>query len=182
MSSRPVIAVRDDVARSELIDGLVDEVARRMAGGPPLRSAAALAAVPGIERTGVAARLALAGHVTRQVERATFSIARDYSAVVEERLRDSAGPWPAPAVAVASDLSALEPAGRPPPDDGGTTTWIVPGPGGHVRHIIAMRFATLEAAGRLPAELADPAALKRCWVYGFYVACCEECPSAGDLT
>lgn len=172
--------MRDDVARATLIDGLVDEVARGMAGGPPLRSAAALAAVPGGELTGVASRLALSGHVTRQVERATFSVARAFSPVVEERLREAALPWPAVAVAVAAELAELEPAGRPAPDDGSTTTWVVPGPGGHVRHIIAMRFATLEAAGRLPAELADPAVLKRCWVYGFYVACCEECPSAGD--
>lgn len=173
------MAVRDDVARTTLIDGLIDAVARGMAGGPPLRSAAALAVVPGAERTEVAARLALAGHVTRQVERETFSVARAFSPVVEERLRSTGGERPAPAITVAAELAALEPAGRPAPDDEGVTTWIVPGPGGHVRHIIAMRFATLEAAGSLPAELADPTALKRCWVYGFYVACCEECPSAG---
>ncbi|HEV3376582.1 MAG TPA: hypothetical protein VG126_04820, partial [Thermoleophilaceae bacterium] len=65
--------------------------------------------------------------------------------------------------AVARELAAQEPLERPDPSDAGAVTWRVPGPGGHVRHYVARR---LIGPG-------DPG-LKRDFVYGFVVRCCEE--------
>lgn len=150
MSERPsLISVRTDVAKELLIDGLFDAAAERAGhalGRRPER-ALARAADP---------QLAWLGYATRAVELERFPVA------------DAPMPWLGELLAgagvaeVCERLAAAEPLAKPPPDDG-VASWRVPGPGGHVRHFLAVR-----AVGARPPEL------KRAWLFGFFVHCCEE--------
>jgi len=70
--------------------------------------------------------------------------------------------------AVADDLAAREPLGRP--DPGEAPSWDVPGPGGHVRHYLAMRAVAAAGVGDDDAALAA----KRAWMRGFFRRCCDE--------
>jgi hypothetical protein len=64
-------------------------------------------------------------------------------------------------------------------------TWRIPGPGGHVRHYIALAAiddlvaSTDATSGTAPA---DPTRLKRCWLYGFFLRDCEEAQTDPPLT
>jgi hypothetical protein len=64
-----------------------------------------------------------------------------------------------------ADLAAREPLERPEP--GESPSWLIPGPGGHVRHYLALR--ALEDVPRI-----DPLAGKRAWMTGFFRHCAEE--------
>lgn len=94
------------------------------------------------------------GYHVRAVERERFARAREPA------------PWPAGTDPAA--LAAQEPETRPEP--GEAPSWLVPGPGGHVRHYLALR--ALEDLGAIP----DAAVLehKRAWMAGFFRHCCEE--------
>jgi hypothetical protein len=63
-------------------------------------------------------------------------------------------------------LAQAEPADRPDPDDPNAVSWQIPGPGGHVRHYVALRCA------------AEPA-LKAAWMYGFLLAEAHRLDGAG---
>jgi hypothetical protein len=55
-------------------------------------------------------------------------------------------------------------------------TWRIPGPGGHVRHYVALE-AIEWLAGETAVDIGDGGAgaeLKRCWLYGFFLRACEE--------
>jgi hypothetical protein len=74
------------------------------------------------------------------------------------------------------ELAAEEPDGKPDPGQG---SWRVPGPGGHVRHYLALATADELQHGRGNGEPAITRELsageaKRCFLYGFYVRCCDE--------
>ena len=114
-----------------------------------------------------AAALARRGYLARIAETELFEAAQRAPTGLADRLR-AAG---ADVAAVARELARAEPAGRPHPDDERSFAWRVPGPGGHVRHYLAM--GAIRKTGELPAG--DTSGdLKRCWLYGFYVRCCEE--------
>ena len=68
---------------------------------------------------------------------------------------------------LAGELADAEPTGRPDPSDG-APSWNVPGPGGHVRHYVAMQAHAKRSPG------SDPAGSKRAFMYGFFLRCCEE--------
>jgi hypothetical protein len=96
-----------------------------------------------------------------------------------ERLRARCCPH-GEALAAAAELSAelarAEPEGKPDVADAGAMTWRIPGPGGHVRHLVAL--ATID---RLLAELPDPdrpalerEQLRRLWLHGFFLRCSDE--------
>jgi hypothetical protein len=104
---------------------------------------------------------AVGWHV-RDLERRRFARAREPMPWLAELLA-------AEGLDVAARLAAEEPAGRPEP--GEAPSWRVPGPGGHVRHYLALR-AVDEALHRDPE--ADRVALKRAWMTGFFTRCCEE--------
>lgn len=147
-----LISVRADVAATLLIDGLFEETVRR-AGGP---LPDALEAVLG--RAGDL-RLARLGYWARVVERERFAPAREPAPWLTERLLEE----PDDAIArVSAALAEAEPLGKPSPSDQ-PASWRVPGPGGHVRHFMALR-----AVG------AGPARDKRSWMFGFFARCCEE--------
>jgi hypothetical protein len=97
------------------------------------------------------------GYLTRVVETELFEAARAPMPWLAEL---SAGRGPAD---VAEELAAAEPLGAPDPADPSAATWRVPGPGGHVRHLVAML-----ALGERGQEA------KREWLRGFFRRCCEE--------
>ena len=80
-------------------------------------------------------------------------------------------PWPHAVAELAARLADREPPERPEPGNADAVTWRIPGPGGHVRHYVAMALA---------GDDPDPA-LKRDVVFGFVVRCCEEAIANPDL-
>lgn len=183
MTRPPVISVRTDVVQRFLVEGLLDAALARMedelapeVGATLDRALEALAGAydvePSDEAGSAAGRLARAGYATRLIERERFEPAREPAAWLEELLRTRfarpGSDWPATVAAVSGELARREPAAKPRPDDPDAATWRVPGPGGHVRHLLA-----LGAAGRLAPD-GDTAELKRCWTYGLLVRACEE--------
>ena len=113
--------------------------------------------------------LAVLGYCARMAETELFEPARAATPGLAEQL-EKLGPaddWRDAAFELSRQLAATEPADRPDPNDD-LASWRVPGPGGHVRHYLAM----LAAARRAPG--ADSAECKRAFMYGFFVRCCEE--------
>jgi hypothetical protein len=154
VNAHRLMSVRADLVKETLVQTICDRVRERSAGEPPLP--ALLDGEPDLARMGYLARL---------VEAELFEPARSpmpgLADMLEERL--AGGPnLPAAVEAVARDLASREPLDRPEPSDADAVTWRVPGPGGHVRHYVALRLA----AGRTQ--------LKREFVFGFVIRCCEE--------
>ena len=147
-----LISVRTDVAAALLIDGLFEEAQRRLSEPPEEAVERMLDDAPDPR----AARL---GYLARRIEYESFPPAREPAQWLIERLRAQ----PDDSVAVVSAaLAEEEPLGKPAPAEG-TPSWRIPGPGGHVRHFLAMR-----AVGDGPLET------KRSWLFGFFLRCCEE--------
>lgn len=94
-----------------------------------------------------------AGYLARLVETELFAAARSPLPGLTDDSRE--------AEVIARELASREPLDRPAPDDPDAVSWRVPGPGGHVRHYVAVRLL-----GR--------AELKRDFMYGFLMRCCEE--------
>jgi hypothetical protein len=115
--------------------------------------------------------LARLGRETRGAELDRFAVARDRPG--EDLVASlTAGDLPH-AAGVCVELARAEPAARPEPADPNSVSWQIPGPGGHVRHYVALRcVGALPAAANVvrAAGVADPAELKRAWLYGFLVA------------
>lgn len=147
-----LISVRSDVAASLLIDGLFEEAVSRL-DDPVDHGVLRLLASAANPR---AARL---GYLGRLIETERFEPAREPMPWLTERLEGQ----PADAAGVVSAaLVEEEPLGKPSPADE-APSWRVPGPGGHVRHFLAVR-----AAGDGAPEN------KRSWLLGFFTRCCEE--------
>jgi hypothetical protein len=135
-----LISVRTEVVLETLVGSIADAVAARVEAPLEPRVEAALAATPD-------PRLARMGYLARAVEVERFDRAR------------APMPWlEGVGYAAAAELAAAEPAERPDPGDERAPSWKVPGPGGHVRHYLALR-----AGGD-----------KRVWLTGFLVHCIGE--------
>jgi uncharacterized protein with von Willebrand factor type A (vWA) domain len=132
----------------QVVDRLLADVEARFPGEVP-------------DAVAAAGDIARRGYLWRLAEVSAFSAARGDVPRILARLQAGES-----VESLARELAEAEPLARPAPDDEGATTWHVPGPGGHVRHYGSL--ASIEAAG-----LAD-GALKREWLYGFFVRCCEE--------
>jgi hypothetical protein len=144
---------------------LSPEAARVLEGGPEPR------------------RLARIGYACRIAETELFEPARapmpGLEGKLEKSLTDGVERQEA-VVAACQELAADEPDDKPDPGQG---SWRVPGPGGHVRHFLALAAAD-ELAHRgsngeppISRELSSGEA-KRCFLYGFYARCCEETAGA----
>ena len=144
-----LISVRTRVVQETLVGAIAEEAARRIEEPLGAETEAALALAGEEPRR----RLARAGYHARAVELERFAPAR------------AEIPWLDRADI--SELAAAEPAGRPDPGDERAVTWRIPGPGGHVRHYVAL-CAAAERPDLAPAEA------KRAWVLGFLVRCCEQ--------
>lgn len=134
------------------------------------------AASPEPECSAIVAR---AGYLARVVERELFEPARAPMPGLAENLRkrlEEGSPWQEASTAVARELASGEPLERPAPDDPVAVSWRVPGPGGHVRHYVAQCLIAerLPIGHCRPTDEAGQAALKRDFMYGFMLRCCEE--------
>ena len=159
-----LISVRTQVVLETLVGSMAEAVERRL--DEPLDPAveAALAA------TKRDPRLARMGYLARAVEVERFDRARQAMPWLAELFlgrRIDGTAWSDAAAPVATELAGAEPSGRPEPGDERAVSWKVPGPGGHVRHYLAVRCAE-EAGAR-----ADDAA-KHSWMAGFLVHCLRE--------
>lgn len=107
------------------------------------------------------------GYACRELEVEMFEPARRRS----EWLEDLRGGDP---LELAVELARSEPEQRP--DPGQAPSWRVPGPGGHVRHYLALDGAAqLIASTTFPRPGSDaPARLKPCWMLGFFLRCTDE--------
>jgi hypothetical protein len=154
-----LITVRTEVVMEVLVVSMARAVAERMGEPVPDDVEAELAAADTVLEqaragAGAAATLARAGWHARAVELERFARARESLPLLQSD---------ATVMEQLVGLARREPLERPAPDDDRAITWRIPGPGGHVRHYLALR--AIEDAG-----LTGPAALKRCWVLGFLVA------------
>lgn len=151
-----LISVRSDVAASLLIDGLFDEAVGRLGDELAVSTGISLA-------RSADTRVARLGYHARIIELERFEVARTPSPWLIEHLvdgfEDSIGE-------ISMSLASAEPLGKSAPADG-SPAWRIPGPGGHVRHFLALR-----AIGAGPPEL------KRDWMFGFMLRCCEDAADA----
>lgn len=190
-----LMSVRTDLVREHLVGQLRAAVADRLPGEIPdsvtVEIDGAFDAVLGAERAAtapsenarIAGDLARAGYVTRVVEAEMFEPARRVPSwltdMLRSRLVSGDDARATAAAALSRELARAEPDGRPDPSEE-HASWRVPGPGGHVRHYLA-----IEAAGeccrkdprgepRLPERIYTAGELKRCWLFGFFLRCCQE--------
>ena len=169
-AERPnVMAVKVELVKEFLLDRIRERVLERVDEVESSDTREALARVSELLGGAVPARLAREGYLTRVVEVEMFEPARRPIPWLAERVQ-MAGPRGL--ADVAAELAREEPEAKPPPGPDAPASWRIPGPGGHVRHFLA-----LMSAAALPAEArgaVDEVVLKRAWMFGFYVRCCEE--------
>jgi hypothetical protein len=123
-------------------------------------------------------RLARLGYASRVAETEMFEPARKPMPWLSERVNTGES-----IAEICQELAAEEPDEKPDPGEG---SWRVPGPGGHVRHFLALaaadELANSDTNGdpSVTRELAAGEA-KRCFLFGFYFRCCEEAvgPTSG---
>ena len=189
LADRPeLMAVRTELIREYLLDRIFDAVVERAPGDVSEPAADALQvagrAVLGEEggsplEAATASELARRGYLTRVIETEFFERAQQPTPGLRERLSKAGEGGAAAMAAVSGGLARREPGDKPDPRAPDWTSWRVPGPGGHVRHYLAlMTVSSLfprDADGRRPVPVSlGEDDLKRCWLYGFYVRCCEE--------
>lgn len=126
----------------------------------------------------LARSLARAGHAAREAELELFEPAREpmpwLALKISERVEAGREPETARREACV-ELALSEPEERPSPDSG-AASWRIPGPGAHVRHLVALETADelIGAGGRAPTGLERRRDVKRCWLYGLLVRCAEQ--------
>lgn len=173
MSRLNLMSVNTGLVLETLVGSICAEVAKLVSEERVLHPALATGVVPSF---GADADLAGAsadrGYLARVVELDLFEPARAPTPglrgavdilVAEESELDEALASHSLSVAVSEPLS------RPSPEEG-AFAWQVPGPGGHVRHYVALQAI----AELLPEPSNGIGELKRAWTYGFCVRCCED--------
>ena len=158
MSERRLMSVQSELVRTTMVETIRERALARVGDPLPAPVAAALDAAGRPD-------LARAGYFTRVTETELFAPAREPVHWLAHELRTRAAresPWPRAVHELAAELADREPAERPDPDDARAVSWRIPGPGGHVRHYVAVSLA------------GDESALRRDVIYGFVVRCCEE--------
>jgi hypothetical protein len=185
MTDRQLMPVQVEVIKEILVDKILGGVLERYPGELPAAVEDALEAELDLAASDGGAldlRMRRIGYLTRIVEAEMFDPAREPMEGLAEQLtaRIAKTDWSTAASAVSLKLARQEPLPKPAPTDENATSWNVPGPGGHVRHfVVAAAIAEctsgdMATGGKLPDGVEDAAELKRCWMYGFLVRCCEE--------
>lgn len=174
-----LMAVDADLVREHLVGSLLRAAQERLVTGMPAESDTTIAA----ELDGpVRVDLARLGYLARVVELERFEPARQpmpwLAELVSERSVTASVSRIDAMRTISGELARAEPEERPHPDSG-AASWRVPGPGGHVRHYLAT--AALERRREAAVDLAASddrtatvAELKHCWMFGFFLRCCEE--------
>jgi len=157
LDQRRLMSVRSEVVRDTIVKTICERARGRVDDPlPPLVMAALDAADH--------ADLARAGYHARVVETELFEPARrPLPGLAEKFFGVAEDAWPDTVADVAGGLADREPSARPEPDDPDAISWLVPGPGGHVRHYVAV-----ELSGSAGSEG------KRDVIYGLLVRCCAE--------
>jgi len=165
------MSVRSELVKETIVQRICERIAAQLPGDPPAAVAGALD--QGLRPDGQpgspapAATLARAGYYARVVETELFDAARSPLPGLAADLRahvQQGSAWADAAAELARELASREPLERSDPGHADAVSWRVPGPGGHVRHYVARRLAGNSGA----------AALKRDFMYGFLIRCCEE--------
>jgi hypothetical protein len=173
LSDPRLIKVQSRVVKEVLVERLAALASERE--GDSITAAAAPLLDMGPEpqpADALAAALARNGYASRIAESELLEPARTPAVWLGELVAGRIGEgqdWPAAVAATSRELADTEPLDRPEPGDDSAVTWRVPGPGGHVRHYVAMHVI----AERAPTGRANRA-YKRDFLYGFMVRCCEE--------
>jgi hypothetical protein len=160
MSERRLMSVQSELVRTTMVETIRERAVARASDPLPNRVSSVLNA---------AARpdLARLGYFMRVTETDLFEPAREPAAWLAEELQaltEGDSSWPEAVSELAASLADREPSERPGPDNPDAITWRIAGPGGHVRHYVAVAFACDN----------DAPALKRDVIYGFVARCCEE--------
>lgn len=134
-----LISVRSDVAAALLIDGLFEEAIARLAQR-----------LPEVLDHAENPRAARLGYLARVIETERFAPARERADWLAALLDE------ADVGTAAARLADDEPLEKTAPSEG-APSWRIPGPGGHVRHFLALRAGD-----------------KRSWMLGFFARCLEE--------
>lgn len=122
-------------------------------------------------------KLRRSGYFTRAIELELFEPARRPPDWIPDMLREyfaRSASWAQAVSDACAELARREPLDKPSPDDKTAVSWLVPGPGGHVRHYVARRAIEQYLSDRDRPLDGTPAALKRPWLYGFLVHASEE--------
>lgn len=196
-----LMAVQGPVVREVLIERLFSDMVDRDATQLPAQVVLALEHAPAVilgeDRAGrlsasvntLARRLARLGYLARMVEQERFERAQAPSPELAAELRQRAATSGKGALGAAQELAGelarREPGERPDPDDERAASWRIPGPGGHVRHFLAAHSASVELdkhhrMDELPPGISRTAELKRFWMYGFFLHCCDEAVPGGE--
>jgi hypothetical protein len=130
----------------------------------------------------LARSLARAGYAAREAELERFEPARGEVDWLLDEISARIDRGQDPAVArrsVCVERALTEPDARPSPESG-AASWRVPGPGAHVRHLLALDAADeLAPKGERPPSGVDrPRDVKRCWLYGFLMRTAAEVSDA----
>jgi hypothetical protein len=165
-----VMRVKTELILEQLVSRVLGRALELRASGLPPEVNDVIEAGPepyGLVRLGYASRIA---------ETEMFEPARKPMPWLSAMLAQQAGPGAEAVPELCRELAAEEPDEKPDPGHG---SWRVPGPGGHVRHFLALAAADEVVHGDSngnPAATREPSAgeAKRCFLYGFYVRCCEE--------
>ena len=142
---RELISVRTDVVVSVMVESLYEDAR----GGAPLMAEAEeslqLAGDSDVARMGWRARKAELNRFERAHDRPDNQLVAELTDGDRSQI-----------TARCLTLARAEPNDRPDPDDPNAVSWQIPGPGGHVRHYVALRCSG-------PEGKAD-------WMYGFLLA------------
>ncbi len=167
-----VISVKTELVLEQLVSRVLGRALDLGSGDLAAEAEEVLAAAPEPRE------LARIGYASRVAETEMFEPARRPLPWLAKMLSrpDDEGDRSAAVIAVCRELAAEEPEGKPDPGEG---SWRVPGPGGHVRHYLALAAADELRRGHGNGEPAISRELsageaKRCFLYGFYARCCEE--------
>jgi hypothetical protein len=185
MTDRQLMPVQVEVIKEILVDKILGGALERYPGELPGAVEVALEAdldLPVCDGGALDLRMRRIGYLTRIVEAEMFDPAREPMEGLAEKLsqRLTQTEWSTAASALSLKLARQEPLPKPAPTDENATSWNVPGPGGHVRHfVVAAAIADclsgdMNGDARLADGVEDAGELKRAWMYGFLVRCCEE--------
>lgn len=176
MSEGPgVMRVRTELVLEQLVSRVLSRALELRAAGLPPGGDDVLGEGP---EPGELVRL---GYASRIAETEMFEPARQPMPWLQEVLTERIGGGTEAIAELCRSLAADEPDEKPDPGQG---SWRVPGPGGHVRHYLALsavdelRQAPGNGEPAITRELSVGEA-KRCFLYGFYARCCEEAETPG---
>jgi hypothetical protein len=165
-----VMRVRTEVVLDQLVSKVLGRALELRSAGLPDRAHELLAEAPEPRE------LAELGYASRIAETEMFEPARTPMPWLAELVDDQPDGSAKAVIEVTRELAADEPDEKPDPGQG---SWRVPGPGGHVRHYLALAAADElvhgDSNGKPEAtrELSAGEA-KRSFLFGFYARCCGE--------